>query len=275
MRTLWHFQSLAVYGYDLSGGLADTASADEFLDISSHDGRHCHRHRFRSAQPVAVVVSRSKIAHIVQTAEQERHGAEATKTATGASQVLAVRFLISKDVQERVALPEVIRSSRALRNPRCLAVPREEVPPGFGRTSWRSSVARATWCSDCSRVSRKTIVSVVPWKSFRAEVSRGAREPGGTDVSRFSGKAVPTGQAHFSGPPPWTVESVFSRISLLAFQPEFRHHWSTVSALTLDTGETGSALFAWNSREAVVPTFSLDSRKSWQSDFSGIAFVTL
>lgn len=198
-RALWHFQSLAVYGYDLSGGLADTASADEFLDVSSHNWRHCHRHRFWSAQPVAIVVPRSEIAHVVQTAEQERHGAESPKTATGASQILAVRFLVSKYVEERVALPEVVRSSRAFGNPRCLTVPREEVAPRFGRTSGRTSVARATWCSNCTGVSRKTVVAVVPWKSLGAVVARDPGKPRGAEVSRFARKAVPARQARLSG----------------------------------------------------------------------------
>lgn len=149
-RALRYFQSLTVYGYDLRGRLADAASTDVFLDVSSHNWCHCHGHWFRSAEPVAVVVPRREVANIIQAAEQERHRAESAQAASGASQVLAMGFLIPKNIEERIARPERVSSSGTFRNSRSLAVPGEEVPSGPGRTTRSTTISwtsRSAWLS--------------------------------------------------------------------------------------------------------------------------------
>lgn len=55
--------------------------ADERFDAFPSDGCHAHGHGLRGGEPVGVVITRCKIAHIVDVAEQEGHGAELPETA--------------------------------------------------------------------------------------------------------------------------------------------------------------------------------------------------
>lgn len=50
--------------------------ADEGFDAVPGDGCHAHGHWLRRGEPVGVVVTRRKVANVVDVAEQERHGAE-------------------------------------------------------------------------------------------------------------------------------------------------------------------------------------------------------
>lgn len=50
--------------------------ADERFDAFAGDGCHAHGHGLRGGEPVGVVITGGEVAHIVDVAEQEGHGAE-------------------------------------------------------------------------------------------------------------------------------------------------------------------------------------------------------
>lgn len=50
--------------------------ADEGFDAFTSDRCHAHGHGLRGGEPVGVVITGGKVAHIVDVTEQEGHGAE-------------------------------------------------------------------------------------------------------------------------------------------------------------------------------------------------------
>lgn len=50
--------------------------ANEGFDALTSDRCHAHGHGLRGGEPVGVVITGSKVAHIVYVTEQEGHGAE-------------------------------------------------------------------------------------------------------------------------------------------------------------------------------------------------------
>lgn len=57
--------------------------ADERFDAFTSDGCHGHGHGLRGGEPVGVVITGGKVAHVVDVTEQEGHGAELFQTAAG------------------------------------------------------------------------------------------------------------------------------------------------------------------------------------------------
>lgn len=55
--------------------------ANEGFDTVPGDRRHAHGHRLRRGEPVGIIISRGKVAHVVDVAEQEGHRAELFQTA--------------------------------------------------------------------------------------------------------------------------------------------------------------------------------------------------
>lgn len=65
------------YHRKLNSGNANTdVPADKGLDALTRDGCHAHGHGFRGGEPVGIIITRCKIANIVDVAEQEWHRAE-------------------------------------------------------------------------------------------------------------------------------------------------------------------------------------------------------
>lgn len=56
--------------------------ADERFDAFASDRSHAHRHGLRRCEPVGIVITRGKVTHIVDVAEEEWHGAELPQAAT-------------------------------------------------------------------------------------------------------------------------------------------------------------------------------------------------
>lgn len=50
--------------------------ADEGFDALAGDGGHTHGHGLWSGQPVGIVITRRKVANIVDVTKEERHWAE-------------------------------------------------------------------------------------------------------------------------------------------------------------------------------------------------------
>lgn len=50
--------------------------ADEGFDAFTSDRCHAHGHGLRGGEPVGVIVTGGKVAHVVDVTEQEGHGAE-------------------------------------------------------------------------------------------------------------------------------------------------------------------------------------------------------
>ena len=82
-RTLWYSHRLTVHGDHASRSFADGAPREVSSDFRRRYRRHRHRHWFRRAQPVAVVVLIRVVAHVLQSAECERHGGEFPEAASG------------------------------------------------------------------------------------------------------------------------------------------------------------------------------------------------
>lgn len=104
MRTWWDHDGLTVNGYHHGRGFThgtpahtymtacelnerciylkskhmdgNDIPADEGFDALTSDGCHAHGHGLRGGEPVGVVITGGKIAHIVDVTEQEGHGAE-------------------------------------------------------------------------------------------------------------------------------------------------------------------------------------------------------
>lgn len=55
--------------------------ADEGLDALPSDGCHAHGHGLGGGEPVRVVVTGGKVAHVVDVAEEEGHWAELPQAA--------------------------------------------------------------------------------------------------------------------------------------------------------------------------------------------------
>lgn len=75
---------------DLSMRFTNRTSTYVVANAITLDGSHVRRHWLGRTQPVTVIVSRCKIAHIVQIAEHIRHRAEATETTARTAQVLSM-----------------------------------------------------------------------------------------------------------------------------------------------------------------------------------------
>ena len=111
---------LAVHGDDVGRGLADGAAADVGLDLAFLDGHHGNG--FCGGEPVALVVAAGVVADVVEVAEEEGHGGEASEAGAGHAQVLVVALLVSLHVEKTVAVPHLAHSRRAGRDLRRLAV---------------------------------------------------------------------------------------------------------------------------------------------------------
>lgn len=55
---------------------------NKWSDIVPSDGCHRHGHGLRGGQPVGIVISGCKVAHVVDIAEQERHCAKLAQAAS-------------------------------------------------------------------------------------------------------------------------------------------------------------------------------------------------
>lgn len=114
---------LTVHRHHHGWGLTHGAPADEGPDVVPDDGRHGHGHGLGGGQPVGVVVAGGEVAHVVDVAEQEGHGAELAQAAPGRAQVLAVGPLVALHVKQGVPVIENFGSRRALRVVDRLTVP--------------------------------------------------------------------------------------------------------------------------------------------------------
>lgn len=59
-----------------SNGREADIPADEGFDAFTSDRCHAHGHGLRGGEPVGVIITGGKVAHVVDVTEQEGHGAE-------------------------------------------------------------------------------------------------------------------------------------------------------------------------------------------------------
>lgn len=85
---LGYSHGLTVDSYYSGRRLAYGASRYVSTNFRCRYRRHHRWHRFGRAEPVAVVVTIGVIAHVVQIAEQERHGGELPDAATGSAWII-------------------------------------------------------------------------------------------------------------------------------------------------------------------------------------------
>lgn len=87
-RALGYSHGLTVDGYHPGRRLAHGASRYVSTNFRCRYRCHHRRHRLGRTEPVAVVVTIGVIAHVVQVAEQERHGGEFADAATGSAWII-------------------------------------------------------------------------------------------------------------------------------------------------------------------------------------------
>lgn len=94
--TLGYRHGLAVDCYDVGRGFTHHASTDVLPNGVFSDGHHWYRGVRR--KPVGLVVTAGIIAHAVEVAKQERHGAKSPQAGAGVTEILVVGLLIAFDV---------------------------------------------------------------------------------------------------------------------------------------------------------------------------------
>lgn len=165
LRTMGNLDGLTVNCNHHGWSFTYCTSTNKWLDVLALQGLHAHWHGLWGGQPVRIVISWSKVANIIDVAEHERHGTEATKAAASRPQVLTVSSFISLNVQERKAFINLDSSMWALRCICCLAVTCDEESMGDRRSSWR------TWGTLHTIWSRGTIQTTGTWLAWQTWIS--------------------------------------------------------------------------------------------------------
>lgn len=137
--------------YDVGRGFTDHASTDVLSDGVFSNGHHWYRCVRR--KPVGLVVAAGVIAHAVEVAKQERHGAKSPEAGAGITEILIVGLFVAFDVEERVTVPELGHAIEAGRHCRRLAVADQQDSHEVvaARQSWQTRIA---WLALCSRETR-------------------------------------------------------------------------------------------------------------------------
>lgn len=178
-RTVWHHGGLAVDGQDVGAGFTHRTPADVGGQSVPSDGAHVCRHRLGSGQPVGEVIARRKAAGTFSVTEQEGNGGKTRETASHASKVLTVSFLIAIDVEKRVTREDEVGANGAVRDADGLTVSGyQEALHVSDRTSagqawetleaWTSRSAIWTWKSCSSFLSFE---SSETWQPRRTETA--------------------------------------------------------------------------------------------------------
>ena len=102
--TSWDAAGLTMCGNNRPRRLTDGTPTDEGLYRRGTD-RH-HRNLYVCCEPVTVVISRGVVALFIDVTEQVRHRGETPQARARGTEVLAVRGIMTLDIQQTIASPK-------------------------------------------------------------------------------------------------------------------------------------------------------------------------